>query len=203
MRTYPSLTLGALGATLVLSGCMIEKHHHKGDGNDDVSVRTPLGGVDVKHDASAGSLGLPVYPGATLDKDDKKDDSSSANVHIGFGAWQFHVEAISYRTSDPEPKVEAFYRGPLAHYGTVITCRDGRPVQPPNITDQGLNCSDKRDIHGAQANFNFDNSGDLELRTGSPRHQRIVSLTSDAGGTHIKLVQLDLPHGLDRESDAQ
>ena len=184
---------------LLLAGCVVS-HHGGADGKkDDVSISTPLGGLDVKHNATAASIGLPVYPGATPVKE---GDDQAANVHLGFGQWQLRVAALKYRTSDPESKVEAFYRGPLAQYGTVLTCRDGQPVGSPSVTSEGLSCSDEGS-HGQIQGVHFSEDHDLSLRTGSKHRQHIVAMKSTDGGTELTLVSLELPHGLETRKDAQ
>ena len=48
-----------------------------GAGKKEVSINTPIGSIDVRHDIREGSLNLPLYPGANRvpDKDSASDTS--------------------------------------------------------------------------------------------------------------------------------
>ena len=166
---------------------------HKSGDNKDVNIATPFGGIHVKTDekAAPGDIGLQAYPGATMQKKDG-NDSGSADVNIGFGGFQMRVKAVSYRTPDPEEKVEAFYRTALKQYGLVIACRGDHAVGTPTQTAEGLTCDNKKGNH-IQVN---DERHSLELKAGSRQHQHVVSLDPEDGGTKFGLVALDLPGGM-------
>jgi hypothetical protein len=198
-----------LVASLVLvagiAGCRV--HVDKGQNGEDknVQVDTPFGGVHVNTDqTSAADLGLPVYPGASEIKGD--DKHKSADIHLGFGEWELRVRAISFGSSDSEDKVSAFYKKALNRYGDVITCNGHTPVGTPTATSEGLNCSDD----GNSGNFhtkvngglNVD-TGNLQLKAGSKRHQHIVGFEDPKDGqTRFALVSLDLPAGVDNKSNS-
>jgi hypothetical protein len=203
-------TLNSLGfvASLALvasiAGCRV--HVDKGQNGEDknVQVDTPFGGVHVNTDqTSAADLGLPVYPGASEIKGD--DKHKSADVHIGFGEWELRVRAVSYGSSDSQDKVSAFYKKALARYGDVITCNGKTAVGSPAVTSEGLSCADNGS--NSNANVKFDNgdfnidTGKLQLKAGSKRHQHIVGFEdSKDDQTRFALVALDLPAGVDNKS---
>jgi len=184
-----------------IAGCRV--HVDKGTNGEDknVQVDTPFGGVHVNTDqTTASDLGLPVYPGAQAVKGD--DEHKSADVHLGFGQWQLRVRAVSYATADAEDKVSAFYKKALGRYGDVIVCQGDTPVGTPTATSEGLTCAD--DKKGGHVEINHKEFGkhSLELKAGSRRHQHIVGFESPADGkTKFALVALDLPAGIDNESD--
>ncbi len=124
-----------IAATAMMSGCRIESD--KRNGNDNVKIATPFGGMTVKtNDAVVTEgLGLPVYPGAELVKKDK--DNGAADVNMSFGSFQLRVKAASYRTEDSPDKVTAFYRKALGRYGDVIECQNDKPVGSPTRTARG------------------------------------------------------------------
>ena len=186
-------------ALLAATGCRIDKH---GSGNDDnVKITTPFGGLSVKTDDAAvqGSVGLPVYPGATRVKKEG-DDSGAADVNMNFGNFHLGVKAVSYRTADTPDKVLAFYRKELGRYGSVILCHDNAPVGTPTHTQDGLTCSSD-----SQGTVHTDEHGsEGELKAGSKLHQHVVSVDRDGGGSKIGLVALDLPGNLDgKDGDSQ
>lgn len=174
-----------------LSGCHVSAD--KSNGKDNVSIETPLGGLNVKTDPTRvlGKVGLPQYPGSTAVQDDNKSDKDSADVDMSFGSFHLRVLAASFQTSDPASKVEDFYRKPLSQFSDVIACKDQKAVGAPAKTGLGLTCSDDNHVHtGSHTSVS---SSELELKAGSPSRQHIVTLESRDGGTRIGLVALDLP----------
>ncbi len=87
------LTLAALA--LLVAGCRVENHGAK---DDDVDIATPFGGLSVKTNDAAvqQGVGLAVYPGATLVKREKGDDSA-ADVNLSFGDFHLGVKALTHR----------------------------------------------------------------------------------------------------------
>ena len=183
----------ALALTLLATGCKVDVNK-TGNGEDkDVSISTPFGGMQV-HKGAAGalSMGLPLYPGATLTQGND-DDDKSVDLHMGFGKWQMHVQVANYTTPDPESKVQDFYAKALHAYGSVITCRNDEPVGQPTKTPEGLTC---KEDGGGHANVQIGKDHDLELKSGSKHHQHIVALKNENGsGTHFALVEVSLPGG--------
>jgi hypothetical protein len=186
-------------ATLTwLAGCRVHVDKDADGQEKTVQVDTPFGGVHVNTDqTTAADLGLPVYPGAEVVKDD--DNHKSADVHLGFGEWQLRVRAVSYSTSDPQDKVTEFYKKALGRYGNVITCQGNAPVGTPVETAEGLTCADDK----GNSNVKIDHrdygtsENSLELKAGSKRHQHIVGFEDTKNGrTRFALVALDLPAGV-------
>jgi hypothetical protein len=199
MRNAASLLVG-LALAGGAAGCKL--HVEKGANGEDknVQVETPFGGIRVNTDqTTASDLGLPVYPGADLVRDD--DSHKSADVRMGFGEWQLRVRAVSYGTLDSQDQVEAFYKKALARYGDVLTCLDNQPVGEPTATSEGLTCNDNEHVRADAGDFHT-GTGGLELKAGSVHHQHIVGFESrHAGQTRFALVALDLPRDLDLSSD--
>ena len=110
-------------ATALMSGCRIESD--KQNGNDNVKIATPFGGMTVKtnDDAVVEGLDLPVYPGAELVKKDK--NNGAADVNMSFGSFQLRVKAASYRTQDtPGPG-----DGVLSKSAGTVWRRDSMPAR--------------------------------------------------------------------------
>jgi hypothetical protein len=189
-------------SALLLTACHVTTHQDKDGKNANVDIGTPFGSMQVKTDNNGDSaaIGIATYPGAVLiKKDNDKSDGGSADIHMNFGSFHLGVKAASYQTSDPQSKVEAFYRKDLARYGDVITCRGNTPVGQPTRTSQGLTCDTN---HGKHVHVgDSDSDSNLELRTGSEQHQHIVGIEEKDNGTKIGLVSLDLPSGLNSHDD--
>jgi hypothetical protein len=195
----------ALGLSLlavVLSGaagCKVQVDKSSNGEGDNVKIATPFGGISVNKDqTSAAELGLPAYPGSALET--SGDGNRSAKVDLGFGSWKLRVKMAHYSTADNREEVLSFYRKALSEYGGVIECSGDKPVGTPVTTGEGLSCnSDHADHDHGSLHSNY-NSGDLELKAGSPRHQHIVVLRGGSTSpTHFSLIALDLPHGFDNE----
>jgi hypothetical protein len=103
-------------------------------GERQVSVRTPVGSLEIGKEASEASLGLPIYPGA---KKIEGGDSARVNIEIP-GSASVRILAAEFETSDPLDKVKGFYRGRLGTEVTKYTERsaDGKTVF--HIKRQGL-----------------------------------------------------------------
>jgi hypothetical protein len=175
-------------AMALMSGCRIESD--KKNGNDNVKIATPFGGMTVKTNDAAvvDGLGLPVYPGAQLVKKDK--NNGAADVNMSFGSFQLRVKAASYRTQDSPDQVTAFYRKALGRYGDVIQCQNNKVVGTPTSTAEGLTCDNEKQNH---VYVNDDESGKMELKAGSKQHQHIAAIDPEGNGTKFGLVALDLP----------
>src|SRR5947207_13149158 len=101
----------AMGLLVIagLIGCRVHVDKDANGQEKTVQVDTPFGGIHVNKDqTSAADLGLPVYPGAEVVKDN--DHDKSADVHMGFGEWQLRVRAVSYDTTESQEKVVEFYK---------------------------------------------------------------------------------------------
>lgn len=182
--------LAAAGATLLLAGCHVSSDKH-GD-SDNVSVGTPFGSMHIKtnDNTAVSGIGITIYPGATLEKKEGKDDGS-ADINMSFGDFHLGVKAASYTTPDSQDKVIAFYKKDLARYGEVLTCRGDATVGQPTRTSQGLTCNDKEKSHITADGMNSNDN--IELRTGSEAHQHIVGVEPQGSLTKIGMVALDLP----------
>jgi hypothetical protein len=187
-----AIALAALALIAWTAGCRL--HVDKGANGEDKNVQmdTPFGGIHVKTDQlTAVDLGLPVYPGAELVKND--DSHKSADVRLGFGQWQMRVRAVSYGTADKQEQVLAYYKKALARYGDVLTCQGNAAVGTPTVTEEGLTCNDNKNVRADMGNFHTA-EGDLELKAGSEQHQHIVGFENPSyGQTRFALVALDLP----------
>ena len=181
-----SFAVPALLLPLLLAGCHIETHKDGRDNN--VDIGTPFGSLSVKTDepAAVAKTGLTPYPGATF-VHKHGDNDGAADVNLSFGDFKLGVHAAELRTNDAQDKVLVFYRKDMHRFGAVLTCRGKQAVGQPARTADGLTCATDQNTG--------DDDSELQLRAGSETHQHIVGLRTEAGGTHIGLVALDLPSG--------
>ena len=195
MMRKTMIMLSSLALVVWVAGCRVNVDKDSSGQDKHVQVDTPFGGVHVNTDqTTAADLGLPVYPGAQIVKDD--DNSKSADVHIGFGAWQLRVRVVSYASPDSQDKIEAFYKKALARYGPVLTCENNAAVGTPTQTPEGLTCADDK------KHSNVDIGSGVQLKAGSKHRQHIVGFEEPKGSqTRFSLVSLELPSGTDNSSD--
>ena len=196
MRYTCTKTLLSILCLLPLTGCTV--HSKPGaNGDKDVSIASPLGGLSVKTDSAAvqKKLGLPLYPGATPEQKKGKDDSA-ADVNMDFGAFHLRVLAMGFTSTDSPDKVRDYYRKALSQYSDVIECRNKQPVGKPERTGLGLSCADDNRVHTHETGSN--SSSETELKAGSASRQHIVSFEPADGGTRFGLVSLELPRDTDR-----
>jgi hypothetical protein len=93
----------------------------KGGNQQEVSINTPVGSMEVHKDVSPDNLDLPIYPGAIRIK-----DKDSATVNLGFGdVAGVQILAARFETTDSLEAVKSFYKD---HLGSAVT----------RFTDHGL-----------------------------------------------------------------
>jgi hypothetical protein len=165
------LTLAAAFASVISAGgCMVERDDH--EGKTRVDIQSPVGDLSVRSDETPADTGLPVYPGARLQRKDD-DHAESANVEIDTFLFDVKVAAASFESDDAPGAIVDFYRNAMTSYGSVTECRGeidfrGRSRQPV--------CKEKP------------GSRELQLVVGTEGHQRVVSIEPRGDGSEFALV---------------
>jgi hypothetical protein len=192
MRVRVLTGMLVLGTMLAAVGCHIHVDKGKNGEDKNVQIDTPLGGLQVRSgQTTAADLGLPVYPGAQETSDNSGD--KSADVRMGFGKWQMHVEVVTYEVPDAQNKVIDFYKKAMGRFGDVVSCQGNQAVGTPTATSEGLTCNEQGTAHVNVNGVNVDDGNDFTLRAGSKHHQHIFVLKSSGEGTRFSLVDLELP----------
>ncbi len=110
----------------IISRGMQVRVEEGGRGQKEVTIRTPVGSLQVHKDVNEASLGLPIYPGAAQVRDE-----GGATVDLQFPNEQgVRIIAGKFETADGLDKVKDFYRGRLGTEVTKYTDRthDGKTV---------------------------------------------------------------------------
>jgi len=192
-------TLAALLLLTLLAGCNVTSN--KNGKNDDVDLKSPFGSMHIKTNdtVDTAAIGLSVYPGSTVWKDDSDDaknhDSHSADINMSFGDFHLGVKATTLRSTDSADKILAFYRKDMTRYGDVIECQGTTAIGTPTHTKLGLTCNTDEN-HGNH--INISETGKLELRAGSEQHMHLVEVVPKDGAQKIALVALELPTHLEK-----
>jgi hypothetical protein len=145
-------------------------------------VQSSVGDLHLGKDADAQKAGLPLYPGARLNKDKENDP---VNVGIFTEAFGLKLVVAKYETDDPPAKVLNFYRDKMRKYGKVLECRgndDSKDVHTgdDDDTSKPLKCDG-------------DNQGPVrELKVGTEGNAHIMAIENpDSGkGTTFAIVYL-------------
>ncbi|MGP0017155.1 MAG: hypothetical protein ACLPHP_01190 [Candidatus Sulfotelmatobacter sp.] len=186
-----ALALGfASLAALLLAGCSVNVKKEQNGEDKQVDITTPVGGIHVSKDASAGDVGLALYPGARLKQKDGGDDKS-ANVNIsGFG-YGVKVVALEYESDDSPAKLIAFYRDQLKKYGNnVLECHTAHLDVNADMKDSDRNSHDLTCEGGSGSN--------IELKVGTKENQHIVAVEPEGKGSSFSLVYVRT-HGKEAE----
>jgi hypothetical protein len=147
-------------------------------------------GLDIRGDADAADVGLPVYPGAV-----KKSDLDGDHSGFSFGVWGdafgIKVAVVSYRSGDDIDKVAAFYRDALAKYGPVLDCSTHRKrADAPHVHHDDKADKDKPVTCD---NDSVETGGRL-YKVGTHRDQRVFKATPRHDGAGFELVRVE-EHG--------
>src|SRR5271165_5589358 len=177
-------------AAVLLPGCSVNVKKEQNGEDKQVDITTPVGGIHVSKDASAGEVGLAVYPGARLKQKDGGDDKS-ANVNIsGFG-YGVRVVALEYESDDSPAKLVAFYRDQLRKYGNnILECHTAHLDVNTDIQHSDHN-SHELTCEGASGS-------NIELKVGTKESQHIVAVEPEGKGSSFSLVYVRT-HGKDAE----
>jgi hypothetical protein len=115
--------VGCIGAWVglrFLSNAVHVQVAQEGSGKKEVSIKTPLGSLEVNKDVNEASLGLPIYPGATRIK-----EHGSATVSIDIAEEEkLRVLVGKFETPDSVDKVIAFYHDRLGNEVTKFKEKD-------------------------------------------------------------------------------
>lgn len=102
-------------------------------GKKEVSIKTPVGSLEVTQDVNEARLGLPIYPGAQ-----RSPDQGSANLNIDFGnEGSVRVVAAKFQTADSLEKVRDFYKTRLGNEVTKFTQKNHEGHSVFEIKRQG------------------------------------------------------------------
>ncbi len=189
-KFFAVVVAAGIAALLLLPACSVNVKKEANGQDKQVDVNTLFGGVHVSKQADVSDIGLSVYPGARLKKENDSDhNDKSANVNIsGFG-FGLKVVALEYQSDDAPAKIVAFYKDQLKKYGNVLECHSSDmnfDIKAGSHESNELNCSKV-------------NRGDnVELKAGHKDDQHIVAVKPEGKGSSFSLVYVRT-HGKDAD----
>jgi len=125
--------------------------------------------------ASAGDVGLPLYPGA---RPHKNNDHKNSGAHVWAEAGPFglKVAVVELESNDAPDKVATFYRPALTRYGALLDCSVATHANQGHVSGE-LSCdTDKPE------------RGELLFKAGKDMDQHIVAIKPSGQGSIIDLV---------------
>ena len=162
------------------AGCSIHEQNSGEKGDKKVEIKTPFGQMKVNTEVDPRDTGLPVYPGARRAASDEHD-KNAANVNISSDLFGLKVVAVKFESDDPPQKVLDFYRDKIKAFGgKYLECKEGEGiVMTHDSEDHELTCGKER--HGSS----------VELKSGTPDRQHVVSVKPHGGGSEFTLVYVN------------
>jgi hypothetical protein len=146
-----------------------------GSGKKEVSIKTPIGSLEVHPEVSEARLGLPIYPGARPTSEDE-----GATVNFDFANEEsVRIVAGKFETPDSLERVKEFYRARLGDRVTKFTEKspEGKTVFEIKTSEQESERTPT--LVGRRAGYGDD---------------RVVALRSYGDGTRIELVRVSHGH---------
>ena len=143
-----------------------------------LDIRSSSGDLHIGNDADARKMGLPLYPGARLKRDD--DNQNAVNLGLLTEAFGIKLVVASYESDDAPAQVVEYYREKLRKYGKVLEChthKHGGDVHADAYDDKDS------DQHSKPVKCEGDNSGPVtELKVGTEGNQHVVAIEPRDGG---------------------
>jgi len=172
-----------------LAGCQI-KERKDDEGNKNVTITTGLGSLKARDSGvDPAATGFSVYPNSTL-KPKTQHDEGQADVNIDTPWFGVKVVAVTYTNNDSPEKIWEYYKKEIAsRYGKPLECRPGSPdLKKEKENSDDLSCWDKNNKEHNR-NIKLEVSEDnWQLKSGTERRQRIVSIKPKGDGTEFALV---------------
>jgi hypothetical protein len=143
-----------------------------------LDIRSSSGDLHIGNDADARKVGLPVYPGARLKRDD--DNNNAVNLGLLTEAFGIKLVVASYESDDAPAQIVEYYRDKLRKYGKVLECHTHKhggdvDADADNDKDDGQ--------HSKPLKCEGDNSGPVtELKVGTEDNQHVVAIEPRDGG---------------------
>jgi hypothetical protein len=135
-------------------------------------------GIVFGKQATSKEVGLPVYPGAKLHKDEK-DDSASVHMGIWGSTFGFKLAVMKMESNDAPEKIAEFYKKALSKYGAVLNCSDGSQK------------NDGKDSNKLQCDDDKPEKGGMVFKAGTKEKQHVVAVQANGQGSLFQLVYVE------------
>jgi hypothetical protein len=160
-----------LAGVAALPAAAQQSDHH----DDSFDVRSSVGDLHLGSDADARKIGLPLYPGARLNTDEKNGDQ--ANLSLFTESFGFKLVVAKYDSDDAPAKIVDFYRDKLKKYGKVLECHSQKHGDNVNV-----NQGDDDSKGNKELKCDEDSGPVTELKVGVDDDQHIVAVEPHDNG---------------------
>jgi hypothetical protein len=159
-------------------------------------------GIDVRTQPRVEETGLPLYPGAIVERDERgekgrEDLNEGVNFDLWFGGFGLKLVVVKLKTDDSAEKVSAFYRNALTKYGEILDCSDNstkptRRSERRKASDKSdkLTCDDLHTSKGKNRDGEF-------YKAGAKQKQYGVAIQSKGDGATFQLLHFEKRGGED------
>jgi hypothetical protein len=139
-------------------------------------------GLIVSARATAKEVGLPIYPGSTLYREQNKDDDSpAAKLGLWGSSFGFRLVVLKMESKDTPRKIADYYTKALAKYGPVLDCTNNAgPQQAKDDKSEKLTCGDDKPEVGG-----------MLFKAGTAEKQHIVAVQPKGNGAEFKLLYVE------------
>jgi len=154
-------------------------------------------GINVDPSPKIEETGLPLYPGASLDRGRHRggdgEHGDGVNLNLWFGSYGLKVVVVKLKSEDNAVDVERFYQQALATYGEVLDCTDSRrsesaaerrAIAKANKNSSVLTCGDTQLNKSARRNGKF-------FKVGTKAKQYAVAIQPDGNRANIQLLHFE------------
>lgn len=150
-------------------------------------------GIDVNTKPNPEETGLPLYPGATIERERRHDDDG-VNLNLWFGSYGLRVVVVKLKSEDDPAKVESFYRDALKPYGEVLDCSEPheRARGEAGATAERKAAKRSKTLTCRDTYFNKSPNRDGKFfKAGTRDKQHGFSVQADGSGSTMQLFQLE------------
>lgn len=163
-------------AALLIAACALVELAHAGDGLS--------AGIEVRAEANATEIGLPIYPGAVAERD-RGDDKAAVTLGMWGGPVDFRLVVLKFTSTDSLVSVANYYRDALSRIGNFVDCSRPGSGSTAARADAALPCDGDAPDAGARTLY----------KAGTRQRQRIVEMKQVGKTVHFQLVRLDQGRG--------
>jgi len=183
-------------ALLLLAGCSVDVKKDEEGRDKKVEIQSPVGNIKVNKEGGKDKNVSITSPFGSLKVDtateapEEDNNQSKANVNIDSPWFTLKVQALKYRSNDPQDKIWEYYKKELKKYGRVLECKPGSSDM--NITkknEDDLTCHDDHNNNpkGPHMNLEFYTN---ELRVGTQDSFRVIGVKPDGKGSSFALIRV-------------
>ena len=147
-------------------------------------------GIDVNTKPNPAETGLPLYPGATIERERRNDDKDGVNLNLWFGSYGVRMVVVKLKSEDDPVKVESFYRDALEPYGEVLDCSEPRDKAQAAAERKAAKRSKTLTCSDTQFNKSSHRDGKF-FKAGTRDKQYGFSLQADGSGSTMQLFHFE------------